>query len=90
MAVIQPKKRGRPAGTRKKHAPTVESVRDEWEKKYFQSVKEYENYLSKCTQNFMEQIQAMGEKIKILEHQAVEYRAVISYLENVIERTIKK
>ena len=33
MAVIQPKKRGRPAGTRAKHAPTVESVRDEWAKR---------------------------------------------------------
>lgn len=34
VSTEMPKRRGRPAGTRKKHAPTVESVRNEWEKRY--------------------------------------------------------
>ena len=78
------KKRGRPAGTRVKHVPTVASVRDEWSKKYSALVDQYEDMQSKAY-NIAD---AQAQKIRSLEHQAIGYRAVISYLENTIELLI--
>lgn len=74
------KKRGRPAGTRAKHAPTIESVRSEWERRYTEM-------LDYCKE-FDAQEKILRTKINSLEFQAVNYRAVISYLENKIEQLI--
>jgi len=76
-----PKKRGRPAGTRSKHAPTVESVRSEWERRYTEMLDYY-------NKEFDAQEKILRTKINSLEFQAVNYRAVISYLENKIEQLI--
>ena len=71
------KKRGRPAGTRVKHVPTVESVTAEWSKRYGEMLDYYDKRLP-----------AAHAHIANLEHQAIGYRAVISYLENKIEQLI--
>jgi hypothetical protein len=83
-AVEAPKRRGRPAGTRKKHIVTVDSVRDEWANR----CDEIENEYTKIIERYESQVDRLLFNLKNLEHQAVGYRAVISYLENTIERLI--
>jgi hypothetical protein len=78
------KKRGRPAGTRVKHRLTVESVRTEWSKRYNDMQAQYDEVLA----NAVSRNKALEEKLGNLEYQAVGYRAVISYLENTIERLV--
>ena len=75
MAVI--KKTIRPAGTRKKNAPTAESVMAEWERRYTDMLDYYDKHLA-----------AAHTKIANLEHQAIGYRSVISYLESKVEQLI--
>lgn len=86
MAVtkVTAKKRGRPAGTRTKHVQTVESVTAEWHKRYNEMLEYYDGILAKGD----EQYDAMRLKVYNLEHQAIGYRSVISYLENKIEQLI--
>lgn len=76
IAAIE-KKRGRPAGTRINRKPTVESVVTEWQRRYSDMLGYYDN---------MEKI--LTSKLNSLEHQAIGYRSVISYLENKIEQLI--
>ena len=78
------KKRGRPAGTRVKHRVTAESVRDEWAKRYNDMQAQYDEVLA----SVVSRNKALEEKLGNLEYQAVGYRAVISYLENTIERLV--
>lgn len=65
--------------------PSVESVRAEWEKRY-QELMQASYTAAKETASKLE---VFKTKAINLEHQAIGYRAIISYLENVIERTIK-
>lgn len=82
--VEAPKKRGRPAGTRAKHVPTIESVRAEWEKRYVdlqqRSEVDYENLM--CV------LRRYEKYIRDSEHDNLEKNAIISYLENKIEQLI--
>jgi len=78
------KKRGRPAGTRVKHRVAAESVRDEWAKRYNEMQAKYDGILA----DVVIKNKALEEKQNNLEYQAVGYRAVISYLENTIERLL--
>ena len=81
------KKRGRPAKTvtatiskgtsRVNTKPTVESVMAEWERRYTDMLDYYDKHLA-----------AAHTKIANLEHQAIGYRSVISYLESKVEQLI--
>ena len=85
------KKRGRPAGTRTKHRATVQSVKSNWEQIYIDSVKTNEALLKDydaIIARYEEQANHLIMRCKNYEHQAVGYRAVISYLENTIERLL--
>lgn len=70
-----PKKRGRPA--RINRSPTVESVLTEWQRRYTDMLGYYDG---------MEKV--LTAKIDNLEHQAIGYRSVISYLESKIEQLV--
>ena len=83
-AVQAPKKRGRPAGTRVKKVPTVESVHNQWQQRYYEMVAYYEEIMNNVQNNS----KAISTKIANLEHQAIGYRSVISYLESKIEQLI--
>lgn len=78
------KKRGRPAGTRVKNRITMENVRDAWVKRYNEMQAQYDEALA----SVVSRNKAVEEKLGNLEYQAVGYRAVISYLENTIERLV--
>jgi hypothetical protein len=77
MIVAIEKKSGRPAGTRTKRVPTVESVRNEWSKRYNDAVGKYE-YL-------MRNVHANGE---ILNKRIVQLENIVAYLESKIERLL--
>ena len=83
MIVAVEKRGGRPAGTRVKHRQTVDSVRAEWEAKYRDLLMDYEALVNAANSD----MKALVLKVNNLEHQAIGYKAVVSYLENVIERT---
>ena len=75
MAVITPKKRGRPRkDPMVEAADAVAIIRAEWEKRYAEMQRYYD-----------EANRGLDFKVRNLEHQAIGYRAVISYLENTIE-----
>ena len=78
MAVTTPKKRGRPRkDPMAETAEAVAIIRAEWEKRYAEMQRYYD-----------EANRGLDFKVRNLEHQAIGYRAVISYLENTIERLI--
>ena len=77
MIAAVEKKRVRPAGTRVKHVPTVDSVRNEWSKRYNEAVCKYE-YL-------MRNVHANGE---ILNKRIIQLEHIIAYLESKVEQLI--
>jgi sugar-specific transcriptional regulator TrmB len=87
MAVTTPKKRGRPRKTPLEKLDTLftaDTVRQHWERRYSELQEHHESILSA-----METVEkSLTAKCNYLEHQAIGYRAVISYLENTIERLI--
>ena len=93
-AVEAPKKRGRPAGTRTKHRVTVQSVKQNWEEQYrllWAEFKRLEDVCKSCIdgqRNAVEKFEDASFKVRNLEHQAIGYRSVISYLESKIEQLI--
>lgn len=88
--MTEQKKRGRPRkdpmveAVEKKRKPTVEEVRAEWEQQF----KKMQSYYDEMLANTVVRTKAVEGKLASLEHQAVGYRAVISYLENTIERLV--
>jgi chromosome segregation ATPase len=87
--MTEQKKRGRPRkdpmieAVEKKRV-TAESVREEWAQHYNALQTKYDEILA----DVVIKNKALEEKLNNLEYQAVGYRAVISYLENTIERLV--